>query len=388
MGPLKGVRVLEIGAIGPAPFTAMMLADMGADVVRVDRVDVVTPAPGSAADFIRQTSTGKFSVINRSRRSIGLDLKSTEGREVGLELVAKADVLIEGFRPGVMERLGLGPDICLKKNPALVFGRMTGWGQTGPLALTPGHDPNYVAIAGAMHLARFASPDTPPKIPAGFGDFGAGGMFLAFGIMCALFEAKRSGKGQVVDAAICDGTSIIMAPNYAQIAAGIWNHEPESNTLDGAAHFFSNYECADGKWISIAAIEPQFYADLIEHLGVADNLDFQDQMNQALWPKLKQKMAEIFKTRTRAQWTELLEGTDACFAPILDLEEATQHPQLVARNRYVTAYGVTQPAPAPVFSRTSPDTPYAPPEPGAHTQAVLRDWGVGSSVIEKLQHKA
>jgi alpha-methylacyl-CoA racemase len=375
MGPLAEIRVLEFGAIGPAPFAAMMLADMGAEVVRIDRE--TTPADdGSANDMIRRTSASEIAVINRGRRSVSINLKTPAGVETALQLARHAHILVEGFRPGVMERLGLGPEICFQRNPALIYGRMTGWGQTGPMAHAPGHDPNYVAITGALHLARSASPGVAPTIPAGFGDFGGGGMFLAFGVLAALVEARQSGVGQVVDAAICDGTSLLLAPVYTMLAAGIWKAEPGANALYGAAHFFANYECSDRLWLSVGAIEPQFYRDLITRLGLAEDPDFLRQMDERLWPQLRLRLAELFRQRTRAEWCDLLEGTDACVAPILDLTEATRHPQLVARNRYVDIAGVLQPAPAPLFSRTVPATPSRPPLPGADTDAVLAKWGV------------
>ena len=383
MGPLAGIRVLEFGAIGPAPFAAMMLADMGADVVRIDR-ETGQVDDDSANDVIRRTSAGEIAVLNRGRRSVALDLKSPAGVETALQMARHAHILLEGFRPGVMERLGLGPQSCFERNPALIYGRMTGWGQTGPLALAPGHDPNYLAITGALHLARSATPGVSPKIPAGFGDFGGGGMLLAVGVLAALIEARQSGEGQVVDAAICDGASLILAPIYTMMAAGLWHPEPDSNALYGAAHFFANYECADGLWLAVGAIEPQFYRDLIRRLGVDGDPDFLRQMDQSLWPQLKQRLAEIFRRRSRDEWCAMLEGTDACVAPILDLEEATRHPQFVARNRYLEIAGVLQPAPAPIFSRSVPVTPNKPPLPGADTVAVLAEWGVDAELMAAL----
>jgi alpha-methylacyl-CoA racemase len=383
-GPLTGVRIIEIGAIGPAPFTAMMLADMGAEVIRIDRKEV-RQLDGSSNDYITRTSFTSGAVINRGRRSIAMNLKIPSAVETVLCLVERADILIEGFRPGVMERLGLGPAVCLERNPALVFGRITGWGQTGPLAKAAGHELNYIAVTGALHMTRSSGSQAEPKSPPGFGDFGGGGMFLAFGVMCALLEARANGSGQVVDAAICDGASMLLAPNYSMIGAGLWDPEPASNPLDGGSHFFQSYECADGHWVTIGAIEPQFYRELVERLGISDDPDFQRQMDPAAWPVLKAKLAAIFKSRSRDEWCGLLEGTDACFAPVLDPVEATRHPHLIARDRYIELAGVVQPAPAPIFSRTKPSQPSPPPVPGEHTEAALKDWGISQDRLQVLR---
>lgn len=359
MGPLKGIKVIEMAGIGPGPFCVMMLADMGAEVVRIDRPNA---------------KSSKFDVMNRGKRSVALDLKTPEGVETALKLIEKADALVEGFRPGVMERLGLGPDVCLARNPKLIFGRMTGWGQFGPLAAAAGHDINYIALTGVLHA--IGRPDAPPVPPLNMiGDFGGGGMMLAFGIVCALLEAKQSGKGQVIDAAMTDGASALMAIIYGRKAAGHWSSKRGVNLLDGGAHFYGAYECADGNFVAIGSIEPQFYALLLEKTGITDP-DFQAQMDFKKWPELKTKLAEVIKTKSRDEWCSLMEGTDVCFAPVLDLDEAPQHPHNRARETFVELDGVVQPAPAPRFSRTAPEIQSVPPQAGQHTQEVLSDWGI------------
>lgn len=367
-GPLTGLRIIEMVGLGPCPFAAMMFADMGAEVIRIDR----PPVPGAANPFPMLGT--KYDVMARGRRSLALDLKQPQDRAALLELVGKADALIEGFRPGVMERLGLGPDVCLQKNPRLVFGRMTGWGQHGPLAQVAGHDLNYIALSGMLHA--MGRPDTPPAPPLNLvGDFGGGAMMLAFGVVCALLEAKTSGRGQVVDAAMVDGSALLGAMLYGFRAYGAWNDQRGSNMLDGGAHFYDTYACADGKFISIGAIEPQFYQLLLQHAGISDPA-FQQQMHTPAWPELKQKLATIFGGKTRAEWCAIMEGTDICFAPVLDMAEAPQHPHNLARQNFVEIAGVTQPAPAPRFSRSVPDVPQPPAQPGQHSQDILRDWGV------------
>ncbi|MDF3839287.1 CaiB/BaiF CoA-transferase family protein [Cupriavidus basilensis] len=376
-GPLAGLKVVEMVGIGPAPFCAMMLADQGAEVIRIDR-----PAkPGEPA----ATSFGKArcDVTARGKRSLAIDLRKPGAAGVVLDLIAKADVLIEGFRPGVMERLGLGPEPCLARNPALVYGRMTGWGQHGPLAQAAGHDINYIAIAGALHAIGRAG--EPPVVPLNYvGDFGGGGMLLAFGVMCAINEARNSGKGQVVDAAMTDGTALLSAMMYGFKAAGRWNNQRGDNLLDGAAHFYDTYACADGKYVAVGAIEPQFYALLRERCGL-DDPAFDAQLDKRQWPGLKARMTALFLTRTRAEWCALLEGSDACFAPILDWDEAPQHPHNRARETFLEIDGVMQPAPAPRFSRTPAAVPQPPAGPGAHSEAVLRDWGVDDGAIDALR---
>jgi alpha-methylacyl-CoA racemase len=363
--------------IGPCPFAAMMLADMGADVIRIDR----KPDPDAANPYpILGT---KFDVMARGRRSLALDLKDPRARQLVLDLIAKADVLVEGFRPGVMERLGLGPDTCLDRNPRLVYGRVTGWGQTGPLAQAAGHDLNYVALSGMLHaMGRADSPPVPPLNLVG--DFGGGAMMLAFGVMCAAWEAKSSGKGQVVDAAMTDGAALLGAMMYGMRAFGSWSDEREANLLDGGAPFYDCYACADGKFISIGAIEPQFYAQLLELCGVED-AQFRKQWRQADWPELKRKFASLFATRTRDDWCALLEGTDVCFAPVLDMAEAPRHPHNAARATFVERDGVTQPAPAPRFSRTEAGIGRPASSPGQDGAAVLEDWGWNAAGVEALR---
>jgi alpha-methylacyl-CoA racemase len=369
-GPLSGVTVIEIAGIGPGPFAGMMLADMGARVIRIDR----KPSGGGSAmeALMRNDST-----VDRGRESIALDMKSPRGIDLVLELVARADILIEGFRPGVMEKLGLGPEVCLKRNPKLVFGRMTGWGQTGPLAQAAGHDLNYIALSGALHAMGPA--DRPPAPPLNLvGDYGGGGMLLALGVVSALFEAQRSGKGQVVDAAMSDGAALLMSAQYALMKKGFWSDTRESNFLDGSAHFYGVYECADGKYVSIGAIEPQFYKKLMEVCGISDP-HFARQWDAAEWPALKAKLAGVMRTRTRAEWCELLEGTDACFAPVLSMAEAPLHPHNQARGTFAQAEGAHIPAPAPRFGRTPSQMPQPAPLPGQHSLALLAELGYGET---------
>ncbi len=371
MGPLQGVKIVEIAGIGPGPYCAMMLADMGADVVRVDR----KAAAGSGS---------KHEILNRNRRSIAVDLKNPEGVETVLKLIEEADGLIEGFRPGVMERLGLGPDVCLERNPKLVFGRMTGWGQYGPLAHAAGHDQNYIAITGTLNA--IGRKGERPVVPLNLvGDFGGGGMMLAFGLACGIIEARTSGKGQVIDAAMTDGAAVLSSMMWGFRSAGIWTNEAEDNMLDGAAHFYDTYECKDGKYVSIGSIEPQFYALLREHTGLTDDPDFDAQMDKSKWPELKDKLGAVLKTKTRDEWTEIMEGTDVCFAPILSWDEAPNHPHNKERGTFVEIDGVMQPAPAPRFSRTSPEISRAPTVAGADNDDVLSDWGFSADVIEALK---
>jgi alpha-methylacyl-CoA racemase len=373
-GPLAGLRVIEMVGLGPCPFAAMMLADMGAEVIRIERKS----AAGAAGPFPMLGT--KYDVMARNRRSLALDLKQPEAREVLLQLVDKADVLLEGFRPGVMERLGLGPDECSARNPRLVYGRVTGWGQDGPLSQAAGHDINYIALSGMLHAMGRA--DTPPAPPLNLvGDFGGGGMMLAFGVLCAVLEAKQSGKGQVVDAAMTDGSALLGAMMYGLRAFGMWRGERESNMLDGGAPFYDTYACADGKFIAVGAIEPQFYAQLLALCG-ADDPDLQKQWGVRDWPQIKGKFAALFKSRTRDEWCALLEGTDACFAPVLDMAEAPAHPHNQARGAFVEVDGVTQPAPAPRFSRTAAGEVEPPREDSA---GILADWGWQPGAIEALR---
>jgi alpha-methylacyl-CoA racemase len=375
-GPLAGLRVIEMVGLGPCPFAAMMLADMGAEVIRIAR----KASPGAAGPFPMLGT--KYDVMARGRRSLALDLKQAQAREVLLQLVDKADVLLEGFRPGVMERLGLGPDECIARNPKLVYGRVTGWGQHGPLSQSAGHDINYLALTGMLHaMGTEGEPPTPPLNLVG--DFGGGAMMLAFGVACAVLEARQSGKGQVVDAAMTDGASLLGAMMYGLRAHGSWNDAREANMLDGGAPFYASYACADGKFIAVGAIEPQFYRQLLELAGATDPA-FEAQWRSSEWPDLKEKFAALFRTRTRDDWCALLEGTDACFAPVLDMAEAPQHPHNRARGTFVEVDGVTQPAPAPRFSRTAAGKPTPPSAPGADSAAILADWGIAADAIETL----
>jgi len=374
MGPLSGVKVLEIAGIGPGPFAAMMLADMGAEVLRVDR-----------AGSVRGGDPGQppLDPLARGRRSVGIDLKSPEGLAVLLDLVDQADGLIEGFRPGVAERLGFGPDVCAERNPRLVYGRMTGWGQQGPYAPTAGHDINYIALAGALaHLGRAGEPPTPPINLVG--DFGGGGMLMAFGMVCGLLEASRSGTGQVVDAAMVDGSALLMTMMYGFSAMGMWNEERGTNLLDTGAHCYDVYETSDGKWVSIGSLEPQFYAELLTLLEL-DPAGLPHQHDRSAWPELTERFRAIFATRTRDQWCEVFEGTDVCFAPVLTMTEAAEHPHNVERGTFVEVAGLTQPAPAPRFSRTAPVIERPPAHPGQHTDEALADWGVDPARLAALR---
>ncbi len=368
-GPLTGYRVLELAGIGPGPFCAMMLADMGAEVIRVDR-----KTPGFLG--------GGGTIVDRGRRTIALDVKQPGATDIILELADTCDALIEGFRPGVMERLGLGPDICLARNPGLVYGRMTGWGQQGPLSAAAGHDLNYISITGALHAMGHA--DRPPTPPLHLlGDIGGGAMMLAFGVVCALLEARRSGSGQVVDAAICDGVSTLATNYHGMLANGKWTNARQSNMLDGGAPFYGCYACADEKFISIGSIEPAFYALLLELCNIQD-ADFQQQWERANWPTLRAKLEKLFASKTREQWCAILEGTDVCFAPVLDFHEAAAHPHSQARNSFVETDGIVHPAPAPRLSRT-PGKPGNIPVPGQHTEALLAELGRSPAEIERLR---
>lgn len=342
-GPLTGMKVIEMAGLGPGPFCAMVLADLGADVVRLAR-------PGVAPD--------PLDVLARSRTVLNLDLRDPQAVQEVLALVAQADVLIEGFRPGVMERLGLGPDVCLARQPRLVYGRMTGWGQHGPLSHAAGHDINYIAISGALHaIGRDGEAPVPPLNYVG--DFGGGAMLLAVGILAALHETQRSGQGQVIDAAMTDGAALLSSMMYGFKAAGQWSNHRGDNMLDGGAFFYDTYVCADGRHVAVGAIEPQFYALLREKCGIADDPVFDAQMDRQAWPVLKLRLAEVLRTRTRDEWCALLEGTDACFAPVLDWDEAPEHPHNRARQTFTHLQGVLQPAPAPRFDRTPADAPHA-----------------------------
>jgi alpha-methylacyl-CoA racemase len=360
-GPLSGVKVVEFQGIGPGPFCAMLLSDMGADVVRIDRKGGM--------------GGSKYDVTSRGRRSVALDLKNPADVETALTLIGKADALIEGFRPGVMERLGLGPDAALARNPKLVYGRMTGWGQTGPLAMAAGHDINYIALIGALHA--MGRKDDSPAPPLNLvGDFGGGALYLAMGICAALVYAGNTGEGQVIDCAMTDGAASLMAMFYGMRASGMWTDARDSNLLDGGAHFYDSYATKDGKWVALGSIEPQFYALLLEKAGLSDDPAFRAQMDRSAWPDLSAKLAAIIATKTRDEWCALMEGTDVCFAPVLSLEEAPKHPHNVARAAFVEVAGVVQPNIAPRFSRTPGEVQGPAPAVGAHNDEVLRAWGL------------
>jgi len=372
-GPLAGIRVIEVAGIGPGPFAAMMLADMGAEVVRVDRAASVRggdPAhpPGD--------------VLSRGRRSVGVDLKNPAGAEVVLRMAEGADALIEGFRPGVAERLGIGPDVCLERNPALVYGRMTGWGQDGPYASMAGHDINYVALSGTLHMIGRAGEAPVPPLNL-VGDFGGGGMLLAFGVLCGLLEASNSGAGQVVDAAMVDGSALLAGMMHGMLAMGLWSEERGTNLLDTGAHFYEVYETADHKHVSIGSIEPQFYAELMRITGV-DEKEF-PQMDRSRWPELKSRLADVFRQKTRDEWCELMEGTDVCFAPVLSPSEAAGHPHNRERATFVDVAGVSQPAPAPRFSRTAARIERPAAHAGQHTDEVLADFGFDKQEVADLR---
>jgi alpha-methylacyl-CoA racemase len=374
MGPLTGYRVIEFAGIGPGPMCAMLLSDMGADVLRIDRT--------SAAGLGISMRT-KFDLLNRGRRSVAFDLKKAEAIDAVMRLVEKADALIEGFRPGVMERLGLSPDRCLARNPRLVFGRMTGWGQEGPLAEAAGHDINYIALTGALHsIGRTGDRPLPPLNLVG--DFGGGALYLALGVVAGLLEAQRSGKGQVVDAAMVDGASSLMTAIYGIKAAGMWTNNRGENLLDTGAHFYEVYETSDGKFVSVGSIEAKFYEELLELSGLKGQ-ELPNQMDRTAWPALKEQLTKIFKSKTRDEWCKVMEGSDVCFAPVLSMEEAPRHAHNRHRGTFVEVEGVVQPGPAPRFSRTPGEVQRPPASPGEHTEEALRDWGFSSAELENLR---
>ncbi|MDZ7783496.1 MAG: CaiB/BaiF CoA-transferase family protein [Halioglobus sp.] len=370
MGPLEGHTVIEIAGLGPGPFAAMLLADMGADVIRVER-------PGGS--LFAAAHDPRLDFLNRNKRCIGIDLKKPEGAATVLTMLERADALLEGNRPGVMERLGLGPDDCLERNPALIYGRMTGWGQEGPMAGAAGHDINYIALAGALHpIGRRGE---KPAIPLNLvGDFGGGGLLLAYGMVCALLEAKGSGRGQVVDAAMIDGAAALMASTFGAHQAGFWSDERGTNLLDSGAHFYEVYETADGKYIALGAIESQFYDNLLQKLG-EDSVHFENQFDIDNWPAMKDRMAEIVRRKTRDEWDEIFAGTDACYAPVLSMDEVRHHPHHRARGTFIDDGDVWQPAPAPRFSRTPAAPPRAAAGIGEHTAEVLKEFGFSDEQI-------
>jgi alpha-methylacyl-CoA racemase len=372
-GPLAGLKVLEFAGVGPAPLCAMLLADMGAEVIIVDRVEpsgLGIPRPW------------KYDVLRRGRRSLAVDLKHPDGLDCARDLIAQADALVEGFRPGVMERIGLGPELCAERNPRLVYGRVTGWGQDGPLAQAAGHDLNYIALTGV--LAAIGRSGGPPVIPLNLlGDYAGGGLTLAFGMVCALLEARRSGRGQVVDAAMTEGALALFAPFFGLAAAGLYRAERGSNLLDSGAPHYEVYACADGEWVSIAPIEAKFRDILLAKLGF-DPDAFPDVADPANWPKARELLTARFAERSRAKWCELLEGSDGCFAPVLDIGEAAAHPQHAARKAFLEIGGVLQPAPAPRFSRTPQAMPPPPEGPGHSSREILQDWGFTTERIDAL----
>jgi alpha-methylacyl-CoA racemase len=374
MGPLEGVKVVEFAGIGPGPFAAMVLADLGAEVLRIDRAQNVKEA---------DPANPPLDVLNRGRRSVGIDLKRPEGIETALRLIEAADGLIEGFRPGVMERLGLGPEPCLQRNPRLVYGRMTGWGQSGPLAHAAGHDINYIALAGALGpIGRKGEAPVPPLNLVG--DFGGGGMLLVIGMLAALVERQRSGRGQVVDAAMVDGAALLMAIFHGMRAAGYWTDERGTNLLDTGAHFYDVYETADGEYVSVGSIEPQFYAELIELAGL-EGEDLPPQMSRQQWPEMKERLARVFKQKTRAEWCDIMEGSDVCFAPVLSIPEAYEHPHNRARGTFLEVAGTLQPGPAPRFDRTPARISGPPAHAGQHTDLALSSWGFSDEEIAELR---
>jgi len=372
MGPLEGFTVIEIAGIGPGPFAAMMLADMGANVIRVDRL---------TQSGLGITRSSRQNVLNRGRRSIAVDLKAPEGVALVLRLVEKADALLEGFRPGVTERLGIGPDVCLDRNPKLVYGRMTGWGQTGSLAKVAGHDINYIALSGALHAIGGA--DTGPIAPLNLvGDFGGGGMLLASGVLAALLQASRSGKGQIIDAAMVEGAALLMSSIYGLHGSGQWSDERGHNILDGGAHNYRTYETSDNKWIAVGSLEDKFHKLLFELSGLDEEIPAQRAPED--WPRLIEKLTAIFKTKTRDQWCEIMEGTDICFAPVLSMAEAPNHPHNSERGAFIEIEGIIQPAPAPRFSATPTSVQRPPSNIGEHTEEILSELGLPETEVKAL----
>ena len=373
-GPLEGLKVVELAGIGPAPFCATLLSDLGAEVIRVDRTEPSGLGIGQEP---------RFDLLSRGRRNVAVDLKKPEGAEAVRRLAARADALIEGFRPGVAERLGVGPDDCMQRNPKLVYGRMTGWGQDGPLAHAAGHDINYIALVGVLNaIGRRDGAPTPPLNLVG--DFGGGGMFLAFGVMAAVWEAARSGKGQVVDVAMTEGAAYLSLPIYGMLASGLYREQRGTNFLDSGAQFYDAYACKDGRHVAIGSIEPKFYAELLEKTGLQD-AGLPKQLDRERWPEMKRRLEEVFRTKTQAEWCAIMEGSDVCFAPVLAYSEAPQHPHNKARDSYIEVDGVVQPAPAPRFQRSGYKTPTKAEAQGASTEAVLGDWGFAAGEIDALK---
>jgi alpha-methylacyl-CoA racemase len=376
MGPLEGVRIVELAGIGPGPFCAMLLSDMGAEVIRVDR------AANVGRDIGREGEDPRFGLLQRGRRNIAVDLKNPAGVDAVLRLIDRADALVEGFRPGVMERLGLGPDLCLARNPKLVFGRMTGWGQDGPIAHTAGHDINYIALSGALYsIGEAGGPPVPPLNLVG--DFGGGALYLAMGVLAGIISARATGKGQVIDCSMVEGSASLMMMMYGALAAGAWKEERGSNRTDGGAHYYHVYETKDGEHVAIGSIEPQFYALLLKHTGLEGEA-LPDQTDRSAWPDMQRRLDRIFKTRTRAEWTAIMEQTDTCFAPVLRMSEAFEHPHNIHRESFVEIDGIKQPAPAPRFLGTPARVQCPPARVGEHTDEILRDWGFSAGEIASL----
>jgi len=375
MGPLSSLKILEFAGIGPGPMCAMLLSDMGAEVIRIDRM--VKADLGLKRD-------PKKDVMNRGRRSIAVDLKRPEGVELVLKMIEQADAITEGFRPGVMERLGLGPAVCMTRNKKLVYGRMTGWGQYGPLSQAAGHDINYISLTGALNAV--GREGEVPVHPLNLvGDFGGGALYLAMGVLAAIIEAKSSGKGQIVDCAMTDGSASLMSMFYGMKSMGGWSEERGTNAIDTGSHYYNVYETADGKYISIGSIEPKFYQEMLEKAGLVDDDTLSDQQDRGNWPDMKARFSEIFKTKSRDQWCEIMEGSDACFAPVLNMQESIDHPHNIARETFVEVGGVVQPAPAPRFSVTPSEISKPPSAPGEDTDRVLKDWGFNEEEVASLQ---
>lgn len=379
MGALDGVRIVEFGGIGPAPFCGMLFADMGAEVIVIDRKVTNANAPA-----IRDAVQGKYSIVNRGKKSIALDLKKSAAKDVALRLLTDADALIEGFRPGVMERFGLGPDICLAANPRLVYARLTGWGQEGPLASSAGHDLNYIALSGALYHGahRDTVPSAPPTL---VGDVGGGAMMAAVGLLAAMLNARQTGNGQVIDAAITDGSALMTSLLYGLHQAGLWTNQRQDNFLDSAAPWYDCYECADGRYVSVGALEPAFYRELLERCGLADDYSAPSQFDKSQWADMRKAFVQLFASKTQQEWCEILEGTDACFAPVLNFSDAPQHPHNRARGTFVERDGVTQPAPAPRFSKTPASIGGNPPAAGENTEQILKAFGYDETEVERLR---
>jgi len=379
MGPLEGIRIVELAGIGPGPFCAMLLSDMGAEVIRVDRAAIV------GQDTDRDGNDARYNLLSRGRRNIAIDLKNPAAVDATLRLIDQADALIEGFRPGVMERLGLGPDICLARNAKLVYGRMTGWGQDGPIAHIAGHDINYIALSGVLHtIGEAGGPPVPPLNLVG--DFGGGALYLAMGVLAGIISARSTGRGQVIDCSMVEGSASLMMMMYGALASGAWQEERGANRTDGGAHYYHVYETKEGEYVSVGAIEPQFYALLLKHTGL-DGADLPEQTDRAQWPAMQERLQRIFKTKTRAEWVEIMQQTDICFAPVLRMSEALKHPHNLERGSFVEIAGIPQPAPAPRFLGTPTRVQRPPARVGEHTDAILRDWGFSGTEIAEL-HRA